>query len=233
MPSKNLPALRYWFTTSTAFTIGAYLLATALGLMGVPTWIPREAVIALILASAGLLILGLVSAAQQEERNEQLREDLKRIGQISNLRPYVQMIEDYQKQLSGFGQKSLVLAEIVGKYDELMQAVTIYERSIGSERPAERLAVSQHILNELKVQLAEARTLEWGGGRALIIKTGHNVFRVTFNVPMRQPPNIEFFNLPPGATTTVTEISEIGFAVSFSPPSISVQAFDFTASAEI
>lgn len=67
----------------------------------------------------------------------------------------------------------------------------------------------------------------------LIIKTAPNVFRVTFNVPMRIAPKLTFYNLPSGSMANVVELSNVGFTVVFTPADIPIENFNFTASAQL
>ncbi len=60
-----------------------------------------------------------------------------------------------------------------------------------------------------------------------------NSFRVTFAVPTRVAPRLEFFELPVGAKPLVKEVSTLGFIVEFHPRNIEVKTFGFTGDAEL
>lgn len=115
-----------------------------------------------------------------------------------------------------------MLRQILAKWDQLNRATSFWEHLTGRENPQQRLAVNEHMRNELAALLENVQTVAMSNGDALILKTGHNTFRLTFPVPMRIPPNITFRNVPAGATANIMEKSTLGFTVVFTPPAVNV-----------
>jgi flavin-binding protein dodecin len=122
---------------------------------------------------------------------------------------------------------------LLSSFDNLQNAIERREAATSARQAEDRLAVAEHIIQELRVILQNVRTFNVPEGRGLIIKTAPNTFDVTFPVPMRIPPNLTFFNLPDGATPEVTNKTNVGFTVKFYPPNIPVENFGMIASAEL
>lgn len=139
----------------------------------------------------------------------------------------------YEQTIQAHGQSFDVLRRVLSQYDQLQNAVSLHQKSVGKEDGEERIATAEHILGELRALLGTAQTAPGPGREALIIKTGANIFRVTFAVPMRIPPSLKFLNLPIGVEAQVIEKTNIGFTVIFVPISVAVEKFGFEASAEL
>jgi hypothetical protein len=117
------------------------------------------------------------------------------------------------------------------QYARLEHATTQFSRMVGN--PGAKEDLSKRLLADLDLALSNAHVERQPGGNALVLKLGPNRFRVLFPVPMRIPPNVAFADLPPGVIPNISDHSNIGFSVVFTPASILVDKFGFTASAEI
>lgn len=126
-----------------------------------------------------------------------------------------------------------ILGRILAQNNQLQYAIGINEQMTGVKNDKERLEAAQKIISELEVILRNVTPRDTPQGQILIIKTENNTFRVTFAVPMRVPPTLTFYNIPTGSTANVIEKSKLGFTVVFSPMTISVEHFEFSASAEL
>ncbi len=168
---------------------------------------------------------------RQQQRIENRQEAIKQ--QLDVLQVPVETIRHYEQSLQAQGRGLDVLHRILSQYDQLQRGIAVREQFTGRPDADDRIATSEHILNELRVLLGNTQTVPGPGGQALIIKTAPNTFRVTFAVPMRVPPTLAFSRLPNGVEPHVIEKSKIGFVVVFTPLDVAVNGFGFEASAEL
>jgi len=149
--------------------------------------------------------------------------------------PIVQALRDAQQQLGEKTDAQKVANQIIAQYDKLESATDIFEKRTNSPELKERLSSAQHTIANLKALLSGVRVAATNRGRGLFIKTASNTFRITFPVPMRIAPNIEFQRLPNGAEAKIVDKSNVGFTVVFTPLTTSVEVydFDFSASADL
>lgn len=152
--------------------------------------------------------------------------------ELDALKLPVETIRRYETQLSADQQNTGVVRAILRQYDQLRNAVALQSQFTGQENIRDRIASADQIIENLRSLLGETQTAPVAGGQALIIRTAPNVFRVVFPVPMRVAPDIQFLNLPQGVEGHVIEKTNIGFTVIFTPESIPVPKFGFSASAE-
>jgi hypothetical protein len=156
------------------------------------------------------------------------------VQETTDLAPFIQALRDSQQSNADQKQSLEIIQQILAQYDQLQYATKLFEARTGIADTKDRLAASEHILTELKTVIGNNVQLRRvGNGGILIIKTAPNVFRVTFNVPMRIAPKLTFYDLPSGSMANVVELSNVGFTVVFTPADIPVENFNFTASAEL
>jgi hypothetical protein len=153
-------------------------------------------------------------------------------GQVA---PLIEVIRQQQSMLAGQDQAQRIIKRILDQYDQLQKGIDVFERSSGRTNVQDRLAAAEHILKELTAAMSGTVQLtETPDGRALVIKTAPNTFRVTFPVPMRIAPNLTFPRLPAGVTANVVQKSNVGFTVVFAPPTVPVETLPpLIASAEL
>jgi hypothetical protein len=152
---------------------------------------------------------------------------------LDQIKTPVETIRRYEAQLSATQQNADVLRLIIHQYDQLRSAIAIQSRLTGQENVRDRIVSSDQIIENLRLLLGVTQTVPGPGGQALLIKTAPNTFRVIFAVPMRIPPRLEFRDLPQGIAANVVEKTNVGFTVIFTPQSIVVDKFGFTADAEL
>ncbi|WP_441256017.1 hypothetical protein [Tardiphaga sp. 285_C5_N1_2] len=162
-----------------------------------------------------------------ESRGDQI------VTEVKELKVPIETLKRYEAQLDAAGQNTEVLKVLLRQYDQLTAATSNLEKFTGHADQADRVASADHILREIHALLGTTKLQPGPGGAALIIKTGQNTFRVTFAVPMRIPPTLEFEDLPKGVTPVVIEKTNIGFVVIFTPTTTAVEKISFTASAEL
>ena len=142
--------------------------------------------------------------------------------EANDLGPIIQALKRSQDDVANKEQSLDAVKHILSQYDQLMNGISTFEQMTGTPNVKDRLASAEHILNDLKLSLGAVEVRQNGG--LLIIKTGQNTFRVTFAVPMRIAPAITI-PTPPGVTANITEKSNIGFTVQFTPLSIPIEHF--------
>lgn len=161
------------------------------------------------------------------ERREQLSDDIR------SVLPLIEALRKSQGALAESEQTRDLLGKATSQFDQLQSGIAAQERFTGDRRVEERLAAAEHIIQELKIILGNVRSQSTPRGTILIIKIAPNSFRVTFAVPMRISPKLDFQGLPDGATPSITEHSALGFSVVFTPATVPVEHFGFTANAEL
>jgi hypothetical protein len=198
---------------------------------------PLLAVLLIVVPFAGGIISGLVGSYlgldNLSARLETKRNRDQVVTALDQIKIPVETIRRYESQLSEAQQNTSVLRLIIMQYDQLRSAITNQSRFSGQENVQDRIASSEQIIENLRSLLGVTQTVPGPGGRALLIKTGPNLFRAIFAVPMRVPPHLEFQGLPNGVVVHVVETTKVGFAVMFTPQSIAVETFGFVANAEL
>jgi hypothetical protein len=142
-------------------------------------------------------------------------------------------IRMYQQVQDAAKSKDQYLVTVLAQYERMKNAAEVFEQISGRKKDSPELnGLAETILSEIRRVLPPIRVDSTLPNNPLIILIGENMYRVLFSVPMRVPPHLEFQNLPTGVAATITENSEFGFTVLFSPRSVSVEHFTFTADAD-
>lgn len=223
-----MPAIHYWLSGASLFLAGSFILTIIVGLIAIRDLISNKFIVVLVIAALILMGIGWWSTAKQENASAELVDNIKQIVGVAqseqSLSVLIGALRDSQQQVAGHEQSQEIIRRILAQYDQLQAATSTFEKFTGTPNVKDRLATAEHIIDELKVQLGniQYRQIVQGQGPALIIKTAPNTFRITFPVPMRIAPDIQFGSLPPGVTANVIEKSNIGFTVVFSPLSIPI-----------
>jgi hypothetical protein len=159
----------------------------------------------------------------QEQESAELRDTLGSIGQLA---PVVEALRRQQSALQGYEQAAVISRRILDQYDRLLAGISAFEGMSGRASTADRRAAAEHIISEMRATISgEVQLFGTGADQALIIKTGPNMFRVTFPVPMRVAPTVTFSDLPARVHVTLVELTAIGFTVIFSPTSFQITKF--------
>ena len=154
-------------------------------------------------------------------------------SELDQIKVPVEVLRRYETALQNNQQNTEVIQRILRQYDQLRLGISAHAALAGKENTNDRLAASEVILENLKSLLGETQSISNQNGDCLIIKTSPNMFRVIFATPKRIPPHIKFSGIPDGAKDNIIEKSNIGFTVIFTPQSIPVETFSFSASAEL
>lgn len=191
-----------------------------------------------ILPLVGGIAAGIVGAVTgYENLTTRLRNDqqIDRIeAGVKDLKLPVETIRRYESELRAAGQNAEILQRLIAQYDQLSAATGQFEKHAGRPDTNNRVKSAEHILNEMRAVIPTADLRPGPGGKVLILRTGLNTFRVTFAVPMRIAPSLDFPDLPAGLTPNVLEKSNIGFTVIFTPSSVPVEVMPhFSASARL
>jgi hypothetical protein len=222
--TPKLPPIQYWFSGTALFLAGSFVIATAMGLIGIKNMISNTIAKGLMIAALALLAIGWWSAAKQEKQSDDLTKSIASIFGVAqsqqSLSVIMEALRNSQQQVAGQQQAENVIRSILAQYDQLQAATSTFEKFAGTPDIKDRLATADNIISELKVLLGNVQFRE--NPQALIIRTAPNTFRVTFAVPMRVAPDIKFGGLPPGVTANIIEKSNIGFTVVFTPLTISI-----------
>ena len=152
---------------------------------------------------------------------------------LDQLKTPVEALRRYEAQLSADAQTDEALRLVISQYDQLRGTINNQSRLSGTENPQDRIASGDQIIESMRSILGRTQTIPGPSGRALVIKTAPNEFKVIFAVPMRIAPDLQFPSLPAGVTPHVIEKSNIGFTVIFTPASIPIETFGLIASAEL
>lgn len=184
-----------------------------------------------------LAIGGYDSLKARADSDRQLSRIEKNTDQALKLLPDINSIlptlARYEQTLEVAGKRDEALAAVLTQYKNMSRTSEAWDRMRSSTDYEQKYRLASDVLDLVGQNLIQVQTPENLPGRPLILGLGSNVFRVLFAVPMRIPPNLEFQGLPPGTQAVVTEKSEFGFTVMFSPPETPVSSFGFTASAEL
>jgi hypothetical protein len=198
---------------------------------------PFPSVFLILVPLVGGLASGLVGAYlgydNLQERLESGRRNEHIETALDQLKLPVDTIRRYEAELSAAKQNTDLLKMIIRQYDQLRNSIAVQSRFTGHENLEDRITSADQIIENLRSLLGVTQTIPGPGGRALLIKTAPNTFRVLFAVPMRIAPRLDFHGLPNGVTANVLEKTNIGFTVTFTPQSIPVETFGFSADAEL
>ena len=176
--------------------------ADAAGLVVWWLYVSREASWKLGLGAvfAVVIVLGLPGVLKWADIRETaaLEERKARVvAGADQVAPLIEVIRQQQHRLAGQEQAQGIVKRILDQYDQLQKGVEVFEQRTGRANQQDRLAAAEHIMKELHAAMNGAvQLIATPDGRALVIKTGPNTFRVTFPVPMRVAPAITFHRLP-------------------------------------
>jgi len=204
--------------------------------------------LAAIIAGAILIALGLfwhihrlgseikgekpgVGASSHDGTDKNRTKDIS--DELKQLSPIIEALKSSQMALAESEQTKNLLGRVTSQFDQLESGIAAQKQFSGKKRIEDRLAAAEHVIKELRTILGNVHSQKTPQGDILLIKTAPNTFRVTFAVPMRIAPHIEFTELPDGAVPHLVEHSALGFTVVFAPATLSVEHFGFTASAEL
>lgn len=155
------------------------------------------------------------------------------LRQLPNVNATLATLSRYERTLAAFGQKDEVLAAVLIQYQSMKRASEAWDRMRASTSHEEKAKLASEVLDVLSKNLTKVEVPEYLPSEPLVLGLSPNLFRVLFAAPMRIPPQLDFQGLPVGTRADVTEKSEFGFTVRFSPPEIAVTSFGFVASAEL
>ena len=165
--------------------------------------------------------------ARIEKNTEQM------LKQFSDVNATLATLARYERTLTDSGKRDEALAAVLTQYQGMRRASETWDRMRASTSHEEKAKLASEVLDVLSKNLIKVQVLENLPSRPLILGLGSNVFRVLFAVPMRIPPHLDFQGLPASTRAEVSEKSEFGFTVRFTPPEAHVISFGFTASAEL
>jgi hypothetical protein len=200
---------------------GAYLMTIALPL-----------VTGLIVACGGYETLK-ARAESDAQLNRIERNTEAALKQLPDVTATLATLNRYEQTLAAVGARDEALAAVLAQYKGMKHAAKTWERFRASKDHEEKYQLASEVLQILSTNLMPVSVSENLPSKPLILGLGANTFRVLFAVPMRIPPELSFHGLPPGTTATVTEKSKFGFTVVFTPNTILVTSFGFSASAEL
>lgn len=155
------------------------------------------------------------------------------LKQLPDINATLATLARYERTLAASGQRDEALVAVLTQYQGMRRASETWDRMRASTSHEEKAKLASEVLDVLSKNLIKVEVPENLPSRPLILGLGSNVFRVLFAVPMRAPPQLEFQGLPARTQAEVTEKSEFGFTVRFTPLEIPVISFGFTASAEL
>lgn len=155
------------------------------------------------------------------------------LNQLSNVTGALATLTGYEQTLAAVGARDETLAAVLSQYKGMKHAADTWERFRASQTHEEKNQLATEVLEILSSNLIPVSVHDNLPNKPLILSLGANTFRVLFSVPMRIPPELAFDGSPTGTTATVTEKSKFGFTVIFSPSTVPVANFGFTASAEL
>jgi len=176
----------------------------------------------------------LQSRVKDEKHKNTVEDQLNNISRLLvPLTEKAELFKTYEQVLAAANEKDQYLLAVISQYERLKKAAETVESFRGHKESTEVEGLAETILNEIRSGLPPTRVDPNLPNNPLIIKAGVNIYRVLFEVPMRIPPRLEISGLPQGVSALVTEKSRFGFTVVFSPASVPVERFGFTADAEL
>lgn len=155
------------------------------------------------------------------------------LTQLPDVNATLATLVRYEGALAASGQRDEVLVAVLIQYQHMKRASETWDKLRTSTSRYEKTRLASEVLDVLSKNLIKVEAPENLPSKPLILGLGANVFRVLFAVPMRLRPQLDFQNLPAGSRSEVTDESEFGFTVRFTPPEITVTEFGFTASSEL
>jgi len=186
----------------------------------------------LVVSYQGYLSLRDRVEADQNYKAQQIYQT-KVADELAKLGPPMEALKRYESTVAAGERENQVLSLIVRQYDALQDALSGQSRLSGRKNISDADAVAEQVINTIRTVLGNPEVVNMPSGPALIIRTGPNTFRVLFAAPKFTTPRLQFNGIPSGATPNVLELSKVGFTVVFTPPSIPVEHFGFTAEAEL
>ncbi|HQS82565.1 MAG TPA: hypothetical protein PKV42_08890 [Thiobacillus sp.] len=155
------------------------------------------------------------------------------LKQLPDVTTTLATLSRYERTLAASGARDEALTAVLAQYRGMKHASEIWERFRAATDHEEKYQLASEVLDILSTNLMPVSTPDNLPSNPLILGLGANTFRVLFAGPMRIPPQLEFKDLPAGASAKVIEKSKFGFTVVFEPISVPVTQFGFTASAEL
>lgn len=155
------------------------------------------------------------------------------LSQLPDINATLATLARYEGALAAFGQRDEALVAVLTQYQGMSRASDLWGKLRASTTRDEKARLAKEVLDVLSKNIIKVETPENLPNRPLILGLGANVYRVLFAVPLRTRPRLEFQSLPAGSHAEVTEKSEFGFTVRFTPTEVPVNKFGFTASAEL
>ncbi len=155
------------------------------------------------------------------------------LAQLPDLNTTLATLVRYERALASLGQRDEVLVAVLIQYQGMKRASETWDKLRTSTGRDEKAMLASEVLDVLSKNLIKVDAPENLPSKPLILGLGANVFRVLFAAPMRLKPQLDFQNLPAGSRSEVTDKSEFGFTVRFTPPEIVVTEFGLTANSEL
>lgn len=175
----------------------------------------------------------LQSRAESDVQSSKMAESIEEIKvNTSDLKDKEELLKHYQDLLSKHNQRDEVLQKVLTQYSSMESALDNFERFTSSPL-SQRESLSKEVLSLITTELTPIEKRSDLPNEPLIIETAKNTFRVLFSNPMRISPRLSFLGLPDGVDSNVIENSPFGFTVVFSPLSIHVSDFGYTADARL
>jgi hypothetical protein len=149
--------------------------------------------------------------------------------QADQISPLISVIREYQTKLQNSEAAKNVIETILSQYDQVKNAINMVEGGRSRSFDKDRLAAAERLSENLRIAISrDVSVMSTSDGRALILRIAPNTFRYTGPVPMQRAPDITFPELPAGVTANITENSNLGFTVVFSPLSTPIERFPKT-----
>jgi hypothetical protein len=138
----------------------------------------------------------------------------------ANLKPLMDALKASQNENISKTEQIVAIKNILSQYESLTSGITVLEKFNNATNNKDRLAALERTMNDMKIALSavDVKTCFLGGEshQVLAINIAPNAFRLTFTVPMYKAPSITM-PAPNGMKATVTEESNIGFTVVYTP----------------
>ncbi|GHB75888.1 hypothetical protein GCM10008107_26640 [Psychrosphaera saromensis] len=172
---------------------------------------------------------GIKSRAASDAQSLKMAKSIEQIHtNTSGLQEKEDILKYYQDQLANHNYKDEILQKVVTQYSSMEAAINNFEKYRNSPSN-ERGDLSEEVIKLITSELIPIQSRSDLPNKPLILKTANNTFRVLFSVPMRIPPKLNFSSIPEEVTANIIESSKFGFTVVFSPISIEISNFNFTA----
>jgi hypothetical protein len=184
--------------------------------------------------TAGIGYDNLRGRARGEHQQREIASTLSAIkARVGDLGDSEAILHRYEQSLAKADFRDATLQSVLAQYSRLRQAADRFSRHNDASASEETSGLAEEIVSLLQQDIYPIRVDERLPGRPLLILVAPNAYRVLFDVPMRIPPRLTFYNLPEGTFSDVQAVTRFGFTVVFQPESIAVERFDFMADAEL